>query len=68
MKTIVDVIQVILNFSLDNSVASFNEQVYHFGKNTANKIVDIMGFNTTEISCNIISGVKYNGKDCDIFV
>ena len=68
MKCIMDVIQVILNFNLDISVASFNEQVYHFGKNTANKIVDIMGFKTTEINCNIISGVEYNGKDCDIFV
>ena len=29
-------------------------------------IVDIMGFQTINIHCNIISGVKDNGNDTDI--
>ena len=32
----------------------------------ATKIVDIMGFNTINIYCNIISAVKVNGNDTDI--
>ena len=32
----------------------------------ATKIVDIMGFNTINIHCNIISGVKDYGNDTDI--
>ena len=35
------------------------------GKHTANKIVDIMGFNTINIHCNIICGVKDNGNDTE---
>ena len=66
MKCMMDVLQSILNFNLDNSIASFNEQVYHFGKNTANKIVDTIGFNTINIYCNTISGMKDNGNDSDI--
>ena len=30
------------------------------------KIVDIIGFNTINIHCNTISGVKENGNDTDI--
>ena len=30
------------------------------------QIIDIMGFNTINIHCNIISGAKDNGKDTDI--
>ena len=32
-------------------------------KYTASKIDDIMGFNTINIYCNIISGIKDNGKE-----
>ena len=32
----------------------------------ATKIVDIMGFNTINIHCNIISGAKDNDNDTDI--
>ena len=64
-----DVLQSILNFNLDNSIASLlgiEKQVYHFGKNTANKIVDTIGFNTINIHCNTISGIKDNDNDSDI--
>ena len=34
-------------------------------KYTSEKIVDIMGFSTTKIHCNLISGVEDNGKNTD---
>ena len=64
-----EVLQGVINFNVQNLVASllgFDEQIYSRGKYTTNKIIDIMGFNTINIHCNIISGAKYNGKDTDI--
>ena len=65
MKCIMEVLQGVINFSVENSVASllgFDKQIYSRGKYTTNKIIDIMGFNTIYIHCNIKSGAKDNGK------
>ena len=58
-----------LSFYLENSIGSllgFGKVLYRTGTNTSQKIVDIMGFKTIKIHCNIISGAKDNGKDTDI--
>ena len=69
MKCKMEVKQGVINFDVENSVASllgFVKQIYSRGKYTTNKIIDIMGFNNINIHCNIISGAKDNGKDTDI--
>ena len=69
MKCKMEVLQGVVNFDVENSLASllgFDKQIYSRGKYTTNKIIDIMGFNTINIYCNIISGAKDNGKDTDI--
>ena len=69
MKCKVEVLQGDINFDVENSVASllgFDKQIYSRSKYTTNKIIDIMGFNTINIHCNIIYGAKDNGKDTDI--
>ena len=58
-----------INFDIDNSIApllGFRKLVYKKGKYTSHKIVDIMGFCTINIHCNVISGVKDNGHNTDI--
>ena len=53
----------------ENSTApllGLRKTVYKKGKYTSQKIVDIMGFNTINIHCNVISGVKDNGNNKDI--
>ena len=58
-----------ISFDLANSIASllgFRKAVYKQGKYTSRKIVDIMGFSTINIHCNVISGAKDNGKITDI--
>ena len=69
MKCKMEVKQGVINFDVENSVASllgFVKQIYSRGKYTTNKIIDIMGFNNINIHCNILSGAKDNGKDTDI--
>ena len=69
MKCKMDIKQGTLSFDLENSIApilGFGKRVYKQGKYTSHKIVHIMGFNTFNIHCNIISGAKNNGKDTDI--
>ena len=69
MKCKIEVIQDVISFDVDNSVGSllgFDRQIYSTGIHIATKIVDIMGFDTINIDCNIISGVKDNGNDTDI--
>ena len=61
-----EVKQGVIFFEGENLVGSllrFDNQIYSnkTSKHTANKIADIMGFNTTNIHCNIISGAKDNG-------
>ena len=46
-----------INFDLENSIApllGFRKIVYKEGKFTSKKIVDIMGFSTINIHCNVI--------------
>ena len=62
-------IQDVISFDVDNSVGSFlgfDRQIYSTCIHIATKVVDIMGFNTINNHCNIISGVKNNGNDTDI--
>ena len=69
MKCKMEVLHGVINFDVGNSVASllgFDKQIYSKSKYTTNKIVDIMGINTINIHCNIISRAKDNGKDTDI--
>ena len=64
-----EVLQVVNNFNVENSVASllgFDRQIYSRGKYSTNNFIDIMGFNTINIHCIIISGKKDNRKDTDI--
>ena len=69
MKSLIEVKQGAINFDIENSIApllGFRKLVYEQGKYTSQKIVDIMGFRTINIHCNVISGVKDNGNNTDI--
>ena len=69
MKCLMEVKQGAINFDIENSIApllGFRKIVYNKGKYRSQKIVDIMGFSNINIHCNVISGVKDNGKDTDI--
>ena len=69
MKSLMKVKQGAINFDIEYSIASllgFRKIVYEQGKYTSQKIVDIMGFSTINIHCNVISGVKDNGNNTDI--
>ena len=69
LKCKMEVLQGVINFDVENSVASllgFDKQIYSRCKYSSNKIIDIMGFKTINIYWNIISGAKDNGKDTDI--
>ena len=68
-KCKMEIKQCALSFDVENSIASslgFRKIVYKQGKYSPQKIIDIMGFSTINIHCNVISGVKDNGKDTDI--
>ena len=69
MKNLMEIKQGAINFDKENSIAplmGFRKIVYEKGKYTSQKIVDIMGFSTINIHCNVISGVKDNGNNTDI--
>ena len=69
MKSLMEVKQGAFNFDIENSIASllrFRKIVHKKGKYTSQKIVDIVGFSTINIHCNVISGVKDNGNNTDI--
>ena len=69
MKSLMEIKQGAINFDVENSIASllgFRKAVYKQGKYTSQKIVDIVGFSTINIHCNVISGVKDNGNNTDI--
>ena len=54
----------VINFDLENSVRlllGHGKQIYAIGMHTANKIVDVMGFNTIIFHCFIISVAKDKG-------
>ena len=68
-KCLMEIKQGAICFDVENSIASllgFRKTVYKQGKHTYQKIVDIMGFSTINIHCNVISGVKDNGNNTDI--
>ena len=68
MKSLMEVNQGAINFDIENSIApllGFRKIVYEKDKYTSQKIVDIMGFSTIKIHCNVVSGVKDNGNNTD---
>ena len=68
MKCLMEIKQGALSFDIENSLASllgFRKIIYK-GIYKSQKIIDIMGFSTINIHCNIISGAKDNGIDTDI--
>ena len=69
MKSRMEIKHGALSFDVENSIASllgFRKVVYKKGKYTSLKIVDIMGFSTINIDCNVIFGVKDNENNTDI--
>ena len=69
MKNLMEIKQGALSFDVDNSIApllGFRKIVYKKGKYKSQKVVDIMGFSTINIHCNVISGVKDKGNNTDI--
>ena len=69
MKCLMEIKQGAIKFDVENSIASllgFRKAVYKQGKYSSQKIVDIMGFSTINIHCNVIPGVKDNGDNTDI--
>ena len=63
MKCLMEIKQGAISSDVENSIATllgFRKIVYEQGKYTSQKIVDIMGFSTINIHCNVISGVKDN--------
>ena len=69
MKGLLEIKQGVITFDIENSIApllGIRKKVYKKGKYTSQKIVDIMGFSTINIHCNVISGVKDNGNNTDI--
>ena len=69
MNCLKELKQGAISFDVENSIApllGFRKVVYKQGKYTSQKIVDIMGFSTINIHCNVISAVKDNGNNTDI--
>ena len=69
IKSLMEIKQGAINFDIENSIApllGFRKIVHKKGKYTSQKIVDIMGFSTINIHCNVISGVKDYGSNTDI--
>ena len=69
MKCLVEIKHGTNSFDVQNSIASllgFRKIIYKKGKYTFQKIVDIMGFSTINIHCNVMSVVKDNGNNTDI--
>ena len=58
MKCLMEIKQGAITFDVENSIASligFRKAVYKQAKYTSQKIVDIMGFSTINIHCNVRS-------------
>ena len=69
MKCIMEIKRCALSFDVENSIASllgFRKIDYKPGEKTSHKIIDIMGFSTINIHCNVISCVIDNGNNTDI--
>ena len=66
MKCLMEIKQGAISFDVENSIASllgYRKIVSKRGKYASQKIIDIMGFGTIKIHCNLISGVKDNGNN-----
>ena len=69
MKCLMKIKQGAINFDVENSIASIlgsRKAVHKQGKHSSQKIVDMMGFSTFNIHCNVISAVNDNGNNTDI--
>ena len=69
MKCKMEIKQGAINFDVENSIASllgFRKKVYEQTKYASQNFIDIKGFSTINIHCNVISGVKDNGNSTDI--
>ena len=69
MKFKIEVKEGALSFDVETSLASLlgiRKIVYKQGKFPSQKIIDIMGFKTINIHCNVLSGVKDNGNNTEI--
>ena len=69
MKFKMEIKPGLLSFDIENSIdplLGLRTIGYKQGKHTSQKIIDIMGFSTINIHCNVISGVKDNGNNTDI--
>ena len=69
MKCLMETKQAALSFDIESSLASllgFRKIIYKKVRYKSQKIIDIMGFSTIYIHCNVISGANDNGKDTDI--
>ena len=69
MKCLMEIKQGAPSFDIENSLASllgFRKTIYKKGRYKSQKIIDIMGFSTINIHCNVISGAKDNGNNTDI--
>ena len=69
MKCLMEIKQGVINFDVENSIASllgFRKAVYKQSKYSSQKIVDTMSFSTINIHCNVISGARDNGNNTHI--
>ena len=69
MKCIMEIKQGALSFDIEISKAAllgFRNKLYKQGKNSSQKIIDILAFSTINIHSNVKSGFKENGNNTDI--
>ena len=69
MKCLMEIKQGALSFDIENSLASllgFRKIIYKKGRYKSQTLIDIMGFSTINIHCNVISGATDNGRHTDI--
>ena len=68
MKCLMEIKQGAINFDIENSnspLLGFRKIIYEQGKYTSQKIIDVLGFSTINIHCNVISSVE-DGNNTDI--
>ena len=69
MKCLMEIKKGAIDFDIENSISpllGFTKLVYKQGKDTSQKIFDVMGFSTINLHCIVISGVKFNCNNRDI--
>ena len=65
MKCLMEIKQGAIIFDVENSIG-FRKKLFDQVKYASQKIIDIIGFSTIKIHCDVISGVKDNGNGTDI--